>query len=194
MVDRDPAVSRKTIAKGVALVCGLSTLLMMVQMTALQQLDGGTPGIRGLVVVSVIFAAIAGAGLRRGKPEGRRAADRILAVAAVVYFVTLVGIMAVFDPATHRSASVHQTYGPCHVESTDITGMKRYKFLCAEDFDEDFSFGCVDALPAQGAEWYTVCGRPHTSFARWMLGVSALGLVGVLLYGAMLGAFRRPSG
>jgi hypothetical protein len=190
VTDKDPAVSRGTIAKGVALVCGLSTLLMMVQMTALQQLDGGTPGIRGLVVVSLIFAAIVGVGLRRSKPEGRRAADRVLTVAAVVYFVTLIGIMAAFDPATHRSASVHQTYGACHVESTDITGMKRYKFLCAEDFDEDFSFGCAGALPAEGAEWYTVCGRPFTSFARWMAGVSVLGVVGILLYGAMLGALR----
>jgi hypothetical protein len=192
VIDKDPAVSRKTVAKAVALVCGLSTLLMMVQMTALQQLDGGTPGIRGLVLLVLIFAGLFAAGLRKATPEPRRPADRVLAIAAAAYFAVLVAIMAAFDPSTHRSASVHQTYGPCHVASTDITGMTRFKFLCAEDFDEDFTFACVDALPAEGAEWYTVCGRPHTSFARWMAGVTALGVVGALLYAYMLGA-RRPA-
>jgi hypothetical protein len=76
------------------------------------------------------------------------------------------------------------------VKATDITGQTRYKFLCAEEFDEDFSFACVDQLPASGSEWYTVCGRPHRSFARWMFGVSAYCLLGILLYSLLLGALR----
>lgn len=99
-------------------------------------------------------------------------------------------IMAAFTPETHVSASVHQTYGECHVEATDITGLTRYQFLCAEDFDEDFSFDCTE-LPGEGAEWYTVCGRPHTSYARWLLGVSGLGVAGIALYSFLLGPLRR---
>jgi hypothetical protein len=192
VVDRDPLVSGKTIAKAVALVCGLSTLTMMVLMTPLQQLDRGVPGIRGLVLIGLVFVGVAAWGARKSEPAAGH--DRILNIAVVVYFATLMAIMAAFDPATHRSASMHQTYGPCHVTSTDITGQTRYKYLCAEDFDEDFTFQCVDGLPPQGAEWYTVCGKPHTSFGRWMFGVSALGVVGAGLFSFLLGAFRRREG
>jgi hypothetical protein len=190
-VDRDPLVSGKTIAKAALLVCGLCTLTMMVQMTALQQLDHGVPGIRGLVAVSLLFAGIALHGLRKSEPmTARDGGDRVLHAAVVLYFATLAILMAAFDPATHRSASMHQTYGPCRVESTDITGQKRFKYLCAEDFDEDFSFQCAPSPPPPESEWYTVCGRPHTSFGRWMFGVSALGVVGIGLFSYLLGALR----
>jgi hypothetical protein len=69
--------------------------------------------------------------------------------------------------------------------------LTRYQYVCAEDFDEDYRFDCVDTLPAAGSEWYTVCGRPFTSFGRWLGGVGGLGLVGILLYGWMLGGYRR---
>jgi hypothetical protein len=89
---------------------------------------------------------------------------------------------------------MHQTYGPCHVEATDIAGLKRYQYLCAEDFDEDFTFDCPGsdgALPAAGSEWYTVCGKAHTDKPRWLLGVGGFGLAGMLLYSYLLGGLRR---
>lgn len=190
-VDRDPSASGTTFIKGLALVCGLSTLTMMVQLTILQQLDGGVPGPISLATVVGLYLGLIALGWRRAAPEPWRPADRILNVAAVVYFSALVAIMATFTPETHRSASMHQTYGECHVEAVDIAGLTRYQYLCAEDFDEDFSFACVDELPAAGSEWYTVCGKPHTDFLRWMLGVTGLGTLGILLYSFMLGAFRR---
>lgn len=197
VVDRDPAVSPKSFAKGVALVMAFCTLMMMVQMAPLQQLDSGIPGVRGLVALVLLYAGIAAWGWRRSTREAPRAADRILNAGIVGYFVVLAAIMATFDPATHRSASLHQTYGPCDVEATDIAGHTRRKFICAQQYDEDFSFDCVAELPAEGAHWYTVCGRPHTSFPRWMAGVSALGLLGAALYSVLLGAWgfarRRAS-
>lgn len=190
VTDRDPAVSRGTFVKTLAAVAGLSTLLMMVQMTALQQIDGGVPGPIGLLVITLLYAFVAVRGLRQTEPAPPRAGDRILHLAALIYFSTLIAIMALFEPATHRSASMHQTYGPCHVEAKDITGNVRYQYVCAADFDEDYSFACA-APPAEMSEWYTVCGRAHTDFPRWMLGVSALGGAGILLYSWLLGPLRR---
>lgn len=189
-LDRAPDVSRKTAIRALLLVCGLSTPLMMAQLTVLQQLDGGTPGPIGLFTVILLFGALVWQGSRRAAPSAPRPADRLLHAAAVVYFAAFPLIMAVFDPATHRSTSVHQTYGDCYVEATDITGLVRYKYLCAEDFDEDFSFDCAE-IPAKGSEWYTVCGRPHTDFTKWMLGVSGLGALGIALYSFLLGPLRR---
>ena len=192
-----PAVGRKTVAKALAMACLLSTPLMMVQMTVLQQLDGGVPGIRGLLLALLLFAALVYRGLRglRRQRETQatapRAADRILVGALAVYFTTMVGIVAVFDPATHRSESFHQTYGACHVEATDITGARRFEFICAEDYDEDFSFGCAGTLPADGSAWYTVCGQSHARFATTMLATAAMAAVGAAAYAALLGVVGR---
>ncbi|MEJ7730296.1 MAG: hypothetical protein WKG00_13890 [Polyangiaceae bacterium] len=190
-VDHDPAVGRRTVAKGLLLACGLSTLAMMVQMTVLQQLDGGVPGIRGLLLTIVLFAVVAFRGLRRTTATPPRAVDRILGGALAVYFATLVGVLAVFDPARHRSESFHQTYGACHVEATDITGARRYEFICAEDYDEDFSFDCGGPLPADGTAWYTVCGKPDPRFATTLVATLALAALGALAYASLLGVLRR---
>jgi hypothetical protein len=190
VLDRDPAVARKTFLKAIATVAAFTTLLMMVQITALQQIDGGVPGPVGLCVVILLYGGLALAARRRARPEPPRPADRLLQLAVVVYFAAFPLLMAAFDPATHRSASVHQTYGPCHVEATDITGLTRYQYVCAEDYDEDYTFDCAPR-PADGSEWYTVCGRPHARFARWLGGVAGLGAIGILLYASLLGAFRR---
>ncbi len=84
VVDKDPRVSTATFAKGIALVCGLSTVLMIVVMTPLQVLDGGMPGVRGLAVLVAVFAGIAWRGLRRARLLAPRAprASRLRSAAA----------------------------------------------------------------------------------------------------------------
>lgn len=190
VTDRDPAVSGKTFAKGIALVMAFCTLLMMVQMAPLQQADGGVPGVRGLVLLIVLYGGIALYGLRRATPAAPRAADRTLFFGITALLATLVVILAVFDPSTHRSASLHQTYGACDVEATDIAGHKRKKFICKESYDEDFTFDCAEP-PAAGSTWYTVCGKPHASFLRWMTGVAGVGALAVGLYALLLGVVGR---
>jgi hypothetical protein len=191
VLDRDPAVSQATIAKALIVTLGLSTVLMVLQVTILQFFDGGIPGARGLVVLLAAYAVVAWRGWRHRQPAPPRPADRILQGATILYFATLVLVMAVFDPGTERSTGVHQTYGPCHVQTKLVTGLRREKFLCAEAFSEDFSFACTDRLPAAGSQWYTICGRPHTSFPRYLLTVAALALAGALLYAHLLRALRR---
>jgi hypothetical protein len=182
---------RRRAILGLFLTCALSTPLMMLQMTALQRLDGGIPGIRGLVAVAAIYAAVAWTGLRRSAAAAPRPPDRILLTAAVVYFAALTLIMAAFDPKSHESVSVHQTVGPCYEEATDIAGLTRFKYLCVHDYDEPFSLDCGRPLPAQGSAWYAVCGRAHDDFPRMMIAIGALGVCGMLLFAHLLGPLRR---
>ncbi|MEQ9323324.1 MAG: hypothetical protein RIF41_29435 [Polyangiaceae bacterium] len=187
MLDRDDDASLGTCAKAVALAAACSTVVMVAQMTALQQLDGGTPGPVGLVVVVVSYAAVAARGLRAIRvPRGTRW-DRGLRMAAFIQFATLALIMAAFDPASHRSTGVHQAVGECYVKQADITGLTRDQFLCVGDYDEDFTFDCVGAPPVEGTRWYTICGRPHRAFGRWLVGVVGLGVLGIALFGWILG-------
>jgi hypothetical protein len=190
IVVKDPRVSPRSMLVGIAMVAGLSSIVMVAQVTVLQQIDGGVPGPIGLVVVVTIYLGVAARGWSsRGEPAVNPR-DALLHRTAIVYFSTLVVVLAVFDPATHVSTSMHQTYGACHVEAKDIAGFTRYEFVCAQDFDEDYSFACTPELPAEGAEWYTVCGRPHSSLAKWMAGVLALALAGIAVFTRLLGRPR----
>ncbi len=192
ILDGDPQVSTTTSAKGLLAVAALTSLLMVLQMTALQQLDGGAPGLRALAAASATYAAVAAWGLRAARPrEAPSSHDRVLLAGIAAYFAILIFLIAAFDPATHRSTSLHQTVGECHVEATDITGAVRYEFLCLDDFDEDFSFDCLPTPPRDGEQWYTVCGRAHTDRAAWIAAVAGLGALGLAAFWILL-AWVRP--
>jgi hypothetical protein len=184
----DPKDFGKVATKGFLAAILLSTTAMGLQMQPLQLLDGGIPGPVGLVFIASLYLGIAAWQWRRRVPGLGCASDGLLRGAAIAYFAGLALIMGAFDPATHRSESMHQVYGACHVEAKDILGFTRYEFVCAEDFDEDYSFACVDALPAEGSPWYTVCGRAHTDYPRYLGVVATLATLGILFFG---GALRR---
>ncbi|MFV8752016.1 hypothetical protein ACNOYE_15835 [Nannocystaceae bacterium ST9] len=190
-IARNPALPAKTFALSFALVAGCTTILMVLQLTILQQLDGGSPGYFALAAGLAIYAGIVIAKWKTGKPLPEQPNDRLLHGAVIGYFVTLVSIMAVFDPATHVNTGVHQTVGECYVEAKDIAGKVRYEYLCTSDFDEDYTFECVDTPPAEGSEWYTVCGKAHDNFALWLAGVGLLGGLGIAVFSYLLGPLRR---
>jgi hypothetical protein len=190
VVDKDRGASTATCAKALALTCCLSTPLMTAQVSVLRLLDGGVPGPRGLVALVLLLSVVASSGLRRAPAGEHRGADGFFHVALMVYFGTFVAIAAAFDPSTHCSTSLHQTYGPCHVRMTDFTGAARDRYACAADEDQDFSFDCTPALPPEGADWYTVCGRPHENRPLWVGALALVGLAGALLYSRLLGALR----
>jgi len=193
-LDRDPDASRKTCAKALVIIMLLCSFLMVVQFNVWQIVDGRVPGVKGLVLLLTVYAIISARAWLKTKPLAPKREDKVVFGMLVVYFVTMTIIMAVFSPETHRNLSVHQTYGPCHVEVEDFTRLPRYQFICAEDFDEDFTFECVDELPAEGDVWYMVCGKAHTNKGLWIGGVTGLGVVGTLLFGFMLGTIgpKRP--
>ena len=195
MVLRKREVTGKTAAIGLALVACLTTPIMMVQMTVLQTIDGGVPGYLALGIGLTGYAAAAWLGLRAANWRRRRV-DWLGLGAVGAYLFMLVFNMTLFAPETHVSIGVHQLPGACDVLDTDITGVTRRKFLCVDDYEEDFTFDCT-TLPADGTQWYTICGRPHTNYAVYATAVGGLSLGGVLvfslLFGAMGGA-RRAEG
>ena len=185
----DVELSAATFAKGFALVAGLTTALMLVQMTILQQLDGGPPGYIAFATALLLYAALAWSGRAASAPQ-QALPDRFAQRVIVAHYATLVLLMAAFAPETHSSTGVHQLTGPCYVEATDVTGLTRYEFLCADDFDEDYTFACTTPPPA-GSQWYTVCAKPHGNFAAWMGSVGLLGLIGISVLTTLCGVVRR---
>ena len=185
--DRDLTPGR--FAAGLAVVAGLTTAAMMVQMTVLQALDGGTPAHLALGAGLVAYGAVAVLG-RRPLGGDFTSPDWLGRGATAAYFVMLACSMLFFAPETHSSTGVHQLPGPCDVTATDITGATRQAFLCVDDYEEDFTFACTTP-PADGTQWYTVCGQPHANYAAHAGGVGGLALGGLAMFALLFGIRRR---
>ncbi|CAE8583695.1 unnamed protein product [Polarella glacialis] len=118
--------------------------------------------------------------------------------AVTLYFLTLAMLAAFTSPEKQISTGVHQEFGPCNVTDVDLLGHDRNMYICRERFpDFYFDFHCPPA--AKGAKgrwahiqpqaslskagstiaWYTICGRLHPHFERWMSAVAVLCAAGI---------------
>jgi len=181
---RSPEPKGRAFVLSLLFVAGLTTLLMLVQVSALQPLSGGAPGIVSLAVGLALYATGAVVAMARGRSGARAPKEPWLFAACATHFAAFALIALLFDPGSHRSTGVHQQVGECYVEAQDITGLVRHRYLCANDFDEPFDFACA-TQPADGARWYTVCGTPHDDRDAFIGGVGALGLLGLLLFAGL---------
>ncbi len=180
---------------GLGIIAAFATLVMMVQMFPLQQVDGGAPGYGALAVGFGVYTLVFVIGLARSSQPAfvvdADPRDRMVAAAVGVYFVALFANGVVSDPTKVVSRGVHQEVGECYVEQSDITGLTRDRYLCLTDYEEDFDFSCAEAPPEHGDSWYTICGTPHENRALFTAGIGGIGVVGLLFFGAI---FRvRPS-
>ena len=182
---RDREVSWKRFGGGLILVACATTPVMALQMTILQTLDGGVPGYLALGIGIACYIAGALAGLR---VAGRtaRPGDWVGGGAVGAFLLMLTFNMSFFAPETHVSTGVHQLPGPCDVRDADITGTARRRFLCVEDYEEDFTFDCAEP-PADGTQWYTICGKAHTNPVRYAAVVGTLSLGGILFFSLLFG-------
>ena len=183
-------LDRNAFARGFLKVAGLTTLLMMVQMTLLQQLDGGTPGPIAVTVAFALYAALALPPLFRRPASHDHKADALARRMLALYLPALLAIGLLFVPEHHRSTGLHQPIGPCHQLSTDITGLTRFEYLCPTDFDEPFAL-TDEAASQPSATWYTIVGTPHESPATWRLGLASITAAAALLFAAIWR--RRPA-
>ena len=180
-------VDRRMAVVGMGRLLALCTLLMMVQMTALQQVDGGSPGFGALAVGLVIYGLLAVRGARPVVPAASRS---WLAWVVPAYFAVLLGLGVAGTPETHRSAGVHQPLGACEVTWVDITGLSRQRYLCVTDYEEPFSLSCPDR-PGQDDTWYTVCGVADPERTAWVGGLTTVAALGALVFGLLFGSRRR---
>ena len=186
---RDKDVTASNFAMGLVLVAGLTTAMMVAQITVLQTIDGGTPAYLALGIGLAAYGTVAFLG-RRTVSRSERPVDWLGRGAAAAFLVMLAFNTAFFAPETHVSTGLHQLPGPCDVESTDFTGVTRKAFLCVTDFDEDFTFACTTP-PADGTQWFTICGKAHTNYAGYVSAVGGLALAGIVVFSLFFGVGAR---
>eukprot|EP00929_Paragymnodinium_shiwhaense_P023313 TRINITY_DN14626_c0_g1_i1.p1 TRINITY_DN14626_c0_g1~~TRINITY_DN14626_c0_g1_i1.p1 ORF type:complete len:435 (+),score=48.56 TRINITY_DN14626_c0_g1_i1:83-1387(+) len=159
-----------------------------------------------IVFGAVVYQGLVKPQSQEGEEESGSALEaepRVVRGAFLGWFSMLIFVMTFFSPETQVSTGVHQEFGPCDILDIDLIGFPRSRYICRERYPSSyFTFDCPsaaqsnDAQPASGrwmrlspelsrgthgepvASWYTVCGVPHESWAKWMLGVTTLGVAG----------------
>ena len=127
--------------------------------------------------------------LAKREQPSRLPLDRLLWLTAVLYFGALVGVMAFGSPQSVVAEGVHQQIGECYVHDVDLSNYSRYKYLCATDYEEDFSFDCApqqNVTALKEPSWYTLCGKAHTDRQLYVQVVAGLGAAAALMLGIML--------
>jgi len=198
---KEPSLGR--MLKCIILTGMLSTPVMMVQMSFFQLISGdlqGLPTAKGtgvavismyvlLVFVNNVIFRDAGRKSKDVLMPRCKKMDKMIGLLMITYFLYLLANMVVGVPQDHISTGVHQTVGPCDVMDKDISGHERQVYLCRENYNEDFVFGCGDAhLLTENLskdiqrEWYTVCGKEHTDYPAFVSIIAALASIAIPTY------------
>ncbi|MXY02166.1 MAG: hypothetical protein F4190_00800 [Acidimicrobiales bacterium] len=191
LVLRDRSITRGRFVGSLVLAACITTPLMMAQMFVLQFLDGGVPGLVAFCAGAAVYGVVAFLGRQSARP----AAQPVdwLGRGGGAYLIALAISMTFFAPEAHTSTGIHQTPGSCGVTESDITSGTRQKFLCVEDYSEDFTFACTTP-PADGTQWYTVCGKEHSNYPAYAVAVAGLALAGTAAFFIMFAAAGRSVG
>lgn len=180
--------------------------LETMEMPTITRLPGKPDAISlGLVIVTFTLLALNGLSHRPPHGNGKTAnigkqpytwlvrsatADRILLAGIIWHFCLMILIMTYADPSTVVATGIHQTYGECAVAEEDLLGYPREKYLCKEQYDEDFTFDCDAAqqqiMPPKLSDWYTICGKSHTDYERFVGAIVTIASIGITSFAAML--------
>lgn len=173
-----------------ALICILTTPLMLVQMFILQLIDQQhIPTLSMLLSVAALYLTITFLGIvysfmKNAVILKRERSHIILMIATYGYFLTL-SIIAIFgNPEKHISMGVHQTFGPCNITSQDLLGHVRRDFICDSDNDHNFYLKCLNHNPKTYESWYPVCGKPASNM-YFLYGVLLLAVLGSFTYAGL---------
>ncbi|VVC29433.1 Hypothetical protein CINCED_3A016150 [Cinara cedri] len=98
--------------------------------------------------------------------QHRNKFDRPIAlmIYLVVYYATFLILIIWGKPENEVSIGPHEEIGPCNITVTAFgTELKKRKYLCIEDYNEDFDFHCVKDIPQHYSKIYTICGTPFNN-------------------------------
>eukprot|EP00697_Spironema_sp_BW2_P015129 gnl/Spiro4/5869_TR3000_c0_g1_i1.p1 gnl/Spiro4/5869_TR3000_c0_g1~~gnl/Spiro4/5869_TR3000_c0_g1_i1.p1 ORF type:complete len:394 (+),score=69.62 gnl/Spiro4/5869_TR3000_c0_g1_i1:61-1242(+) len=180
----------------VVLLAITSTPLMVVFVAMLQGIEmyaPGSPGAPTLIFAICIYVLVFLWGLASCENDELRLPrrrDSSLWLMIGLYFAAIVTISASVDPATLVSIGLHQPPGDCTATEIAFSGIPRNKFLCVEDFTEDFVF-CAhprSSIVPSDPRWYTICGKAfEPEIRKWHLTtVTSLAFFGTMLFRYML--------
>lgn len=88
----------------------------------------------------------------------------------IVYYSTFLCFAIWGKPENEISFGPHEEIGPCNITVSSFgTELKKRKYLCIEDYNEDFDFHCVEDVPAQHSKIYTICGTPFKNRIEYIV-------------------------
>uniref|UniRef100_A0A1I8H716 ANK_REP_REGION domain-containing protein n=2 Tax=Macrostomum lignano TaxID=282301 RepID=A0A1I8H716_9PLAT len=186
---------------GPAIACLLSTPSMVLLTLPLDQFVGdGVPTQTSLIalLVGMTSIVVVAASFTSGSPESSKTtADLTIPLVGFIYYLVLLSVSILADPAGQKSVGFHQPLspiGPCLGDITDLSasGRQRQIYLCPNELSaatRDVLDPTCDPTRSIDQHWYVVCGRPFDSagnsggsrrtFVIKLACIAALGMLGL---------------
>lgn len=125
-----------------------------------------------------------------------------LGLLITLHFLSYIFLVAFESPELIKSEGIHQRTGNCSSLSPVHTAfgqvLSRRTYLCTSDYDEGyFDFHCVSGAkpPADGLDWYTICGNAFANRLEYMIVVFAFSILGLVVYRQFLiCSGKQPAG
>ncbi|ELT96479.1 hypothetical protein CAPTEDRAFT_169444 [Capitella teleta] len=128
---------------------------------------------------------------KEARPSGKRGWFDVLCLIPLVHYAFFFLLSIYGQPEKMKSTGLHEPIGDCSAISPVYTAfgqvLSKRTFLCASDFDEQyFNFECLNEVPPNASDWYTVCGTPFPNHVEYMIVVGAECIMGLFIYFNML--------
>lgn len=168
--------------KTVMIIFCFSVPIMMIIMGSMTALTGGvtTPLLLFSVIGFILFFIFISL-LVFQKKESTSTTNEIITkkvdniywlyLCVLFHYTYLILTIYNFDSMNQNSTGVHQTFGDCGIEGTDISGLKRSIYTCNKDIEMAHVYHSFDNCKNRKQDntiirpsmdnnkWYTVCGK-----------------------------------
>ncbi|XP_050425242.1 uncharacterized protein LOC126836139 [Adelges cooleyi] len=106
----------------------------------------------------------------------------IIHVYLIIYYTIFLLLALVGKPEDEISNGIHEEIGPCNITVAAYgTDMTKRKYLCIQDYNEDFDFHCVKEIPAF-SKIYTICGTAFENRAEYVIIISTVTMVAFIQF------------
>ncbi|XP_025419960.1 uncharacterized protein LOC112690216 isoform X2 [Sipha flava] len=112
------------------------------------------------------------------KPRYINSCPFIIILYLVVYYTTFLFMAILGKPENEVSTGPHEIIGPCNVTVPSFgTELEKRKYLCVEDYNEDFDFHCTKEVPVQYSKIYTICGTMFKNRIEYIILITTIIIV-----------------
>lgn len=113
--------------------------------------------------------------------------SKLLIFGLVAHYSVYLVLVLFGSPEDEVSIGMHEPTGSCyeqvHVQNILRAPLKKRRFLCTSDYDEGYyDFHCLQSPPADGLEWYTICGTAFTNRAEYVVIISFISILAATVF------------
>ncbi|XP_050548863.1 uncharacterized protein LOC126910377 isoform X2 [Daktulosphaira vitifoliae] len=101
----------------------------------------------------------------------------------VIYYTTFFILSLIGKPENEISTGIHEEIGPCNITVNAFnTDLIKRKYLCIQDYNEEYDFHCIENAPAIFSKIYTICGKAFENRMEYVIIISTIAVVALIKF------------